>query len=132
MGDGLVLEAGTHSELMNKNGAYARLVHAQTLKERVEGSGATGSQEIVVEEETNATTPRRRRNTARSVASEVLERRLTDTEANKPPATYSMFQLFKRMGLLAKDQWGHYSIGFIAATCECSATPSRFMQKLTP
>ena len=34
MGDGLVLESGTHNELlMNEEGPYARLVNAQKLRE---------------------------------------------------------------------------------------------------
>jgi ATP-binding cassette subfamily B (MDR/TAP) protein 1 len=34
MGDGMVLEQGTHNELLQKNGSYARLVHAQRLREQ--------------------------------------------------------------------------------------------------
>jgi ATP-binding cassette subfamily B (MDR/TAP) protein 1 len=38
MGDGLVLESGTHDDLLQVDGAYARLVQAQKLREVAEGS----------------------------------------------------------------------------------------------
>ena len=36
MGDGLVLEQGTHDELIRADGAYAKLVQAQKLRDHAE------------------------------------------------------------------------------------------------
>lgn len=131
MGDGLVLESGTHNELLsNENGAYARLVNAQKLREArertVQGgddeSTAHGSQEGKVAEEeedvekqAEKEIPLGRSNTGRSLASEILEQRQKSQENQDRENKYSLVYLFKRMGRINRDSWRFYICGGIAA-----------------
>ncbi|TFK23400.1 multidrug resistance protein 1 [Coprinopsis marcescibilis] len=119
MGDGLVLESGTHGELLAANGAYARLVHAQQLRE---AKAAKHSEKDSEEDEKNGKdiakeaadeVPLGRRNTNRSIASDILEKRALEQAERGEQGAYSLTYLFKRMGLLIRDQWRNYSIAFI-------------------
>lgn len=118
MGEGLVLESGSHRELLGANGAYAALVQAQELREaketaedqRVDGEGA-GDLEKAIHEEV----PLGRKNTGRSLASELIEQKRIIAEASEAKVSYSLFYLFKRMGVIMKDHWSRYLIGSIAA-----------------
>lgn len=131
MGDGLVLESGTHSELLaNENGAYARLVNAQRLREAREKQGtgtdddstAAGShedqkaEEEDIEKQAEREIPLGRSNTGRSLASEILEQK---TKAVGPPkdSKYGLFYLFRRMGRINRDAWRFYALGAAAALC---------------
>ncbi|KAF8957257.1 multidrug resistance protein 1 [Flammula alnicola] len=125
MGEGQVLEYGSHNDLLQRDGAYARLVHAQKLREgkdSAHGEGDAGSvsdsseedMEKVVREEI----PLGRRNTGQSLASEILEQKRKASEAagrHNTDDDYSMFYLFRRMAPLIQDQWTNYIIGAIFA-----------------
>ncbi|KAI0346005.1 P-loop containing nucleoside triphosphate hydrolase protein [Trametopsis cervina] len=129
MGDGLVLESGTHNELLaQENGAYARLVNAQKLREARERtvqddeSTAHGSQEGElkaeeedVERQAEKEIPLGRSNTGRSLASEIIEQKNKEKESHNKENKYSLFFLFKRMGKINSDSWKLYMIGAIAA-----------------
>jgi len=124
MGDGLVLESGTHAELIAKDGAYARLVHAQKLKERVTGGpteedGDGSSDDLSEDKHDPQDLQLGRHNTRRSLASEILEKKAAETQKEKKESDFSLFYLFKRMGLIARDQWWRFFLGSIAAACEC-------------
>lgn len=120
MGDGLVLESGTHDELLSGNGAYAALVQAQKLRE---------SNRTVAEKETDSVSdetedlekaireevPLGRKNTSRSLASEILEQKRVASQQSESKASYSMFYLFRRMGLIMRDHWPQYFYGASAA-----------------
>ena len=118
MGEGLVLENGSHRELLGANGAYAALVQAQELREaketaedqRVDGEGAEDLEKAIHEE-----VPLGRKNTGRSLASELIEQKRIIAEASEAKVSYSLFYLFKRMGVIMKDYWSRYLIGSIAA-----------------
>ncbi|KAJ7095812.1 P-loop containing nucleoside triphosphate hydrolase protein [Mycena belliarum] len=120
MGDGLVLEQGTHNELLNdEKGAYSRLVHAQKLREQEQRdvdsedpAEEAGDMEKAVREEI----PLGRKNTGQhSLASELIEKRL---EAHKKGdrTEYGLIYLFKRMGRLHRAGWKKYFFGSICAT----------------
>jgi ATP-binding cassette, subfamily B (MDR/TAP), member 1 len=128
MGDGLVLEHGTHNELLgDENGAYFRLVHAQKLRERREtteqgdDNGSTaGSGESEELEKAAPEEPFRfgRKNTEHSLASEILEKRQKerrDVEKGHRDPDYSLPYLFKRMGRLNREGWTNYTIGAMFA-----------------
>lgn len=120
MGDGLVLEQGTHNELLdNENGAYARLVAAQKLREsqqRSDGDSEDAEKEAEeMEKAVREEIPLGRKNTGQhSLASELIEKRL---EAHKKDhdAEYSLPYLFKRIGSMHRAGWKNYAIGSIAA-----------------
>ncbi|KAJ2930895.1 hypothetical protein H1R20_g6196, partial [Candolleomyces eurysporus] len=121
MGNGLVLEAGTHSDLLAKDGAYARLVQSQKLRETqdaidIDGSddGSDAGEEKDMEKLAREEVPLGRSNTQRSLASEIIEKRKADAEG-KEDKDHSLPYLFKRMGVLIKDQWPKYLFGSIAA-----------------
>ncbi|KAF6764137.1 multidrug resistance protein 1 [Ephemerocybe angulata] len=97
MGDGLVLEQGTHNDLLAKQGSYAALVQAQKLPQ--------ARDEV----------PLGRRNTGRSLASEIIEQKRLAAGEEKEAGDLSIFTLFKRMAVLVPDQWRNYAFaGFFA------------------
>ena len=122
MGEGLVLESGTHNELLaNEVGPYARLVQAQRLRESREddatGSGdTTPAEEADMEKAAKEEIPLGRKNTGTSLASEILEQKKKEQEALKDRDDYNMAYLFKRMGLINRDQWAKYALGCIFAS----------------
>lgn len=126
MGDGLVLESGTHDELLQANGAYAALVQAQKLREANQPAGekdddSTGNEAEDLEKAIREEVPLGRRNTNRSLASEILEQKRVAAQQNEVKASYSLFYLFARMGALMKDHWSRYLCGAIAASGEFGA-----------
>ncbi|KAG1885118.1 P-loop containing nucleoside triphosphate hydrolase protein [Suillus subluteus] len=130
MGDGLVLEQGTHDELLaDENGAYARLVQAQKLRESREGqndestkiAGSEEDMEKAVEEEI----PLDRKHTNHSVTSDIVNKRSEEkakTEINEDE--YSLFYLFKRMGGLNREGLYRYVIGTFFAMCTGAVYPA--------
>lgn len=122
MGDGLVLESGSHNDLLQAEGAYARLVQAQKLREGNEQSALQGDSDSVSEEgnvdmekAAREEIPLGRKNTQQSLASEILEQRRKDNAGRKEDDDYSLFYLFKRMAPLVRDQWRNYLFGSIFA-----------------
>lgn len=148
MGDGLVLEFGTHDKLLaNDNGPYARLVNAQKLREArekrsnddIEGQGAVDEKEKENENDLDSDTvassdyeiedlreramvgiPLSRSDTGRSLASEILEQRRKE-RGQSADKNYSLWYLFKRMGWINRIVWRQYLIGGIAAVREYSS-----------
>ena len=116
MGDGLVIEHGTHNELLdNENGAYARLVAAQKLREAQqrsdddsEDTAKEGNEEMEKEiplgllcKDTNTQSP----------ASELIAKR--EQERKKDHETeYSIPYLVKRIGgLQSRQGLKNYALG---------------------
>ncbi|TCD63929.1 GTPase-activating protein [Steccherinum ochraceum] len=115
MGDGVVLESGTHSELLQDvNGPYARLVAAQQLRESEGGDDAapTVIEDGDVERQAAEEVPLGKSTSRRSVASEALEEKKAKEEKKKE---YSISYLFYRMGVINGESWSKYLIGSIAA-----------------
>jgi ATP-binding cassette, subfamily B (MDR/TAP), member 1 len=121
MGDGLVLEQGTHDELLSKSeGAYAKLVQTQKLRESAERTAAEGDETDSVDEKKEMAkqaaeeVPLGRQNTSRSLASEILEKKNADKPKEKDE-DLSLPRLFYRLALINREVWGRYGIGSIAA-----------------
>lgn len=120
MGDGLVLESGTHDDLLSTGGAYAALVQAQKLREGNQAAGrkdddSTGDEAEDLEKAIREEVPLGRKNTSRSLASEILEQKRAAQQL-EVKSSYSLPYLFQRMGLLMKDRWLHYLCGAAAAS----------------
>ncbi|KAI0059986.1 P-loop containing nucleoside triphosphate hydrolase protein [Artomyces pyxidatus] len=134
MGDGLVLEKGKHSELLSdENGAYARLVAAQKLRETRDQQATSGTKEdddssdtvsngYDAEKEAAEEIPLGRRDTQRSLASAILEQRKAQGEQREQD--YSMPYLFKRMGRINKAQWKKYFFGAIFSILSGAVYPA--------
>jgi len=124
MGGGCVLERGKHDELLSKeDGAYARLVAAQRLREARDEIGVAHlvpvEQEVIekavessadIEKAAMEEVPLGRRNTSRSLASEIIEQRKSQGLSNQEK-DFSMFYVFKRMGGINRGEWKHYLFG---------------------
>ncbi|KAI4527252.1 ste6-like protein [Schizophyllum commune Loenen D] len=134
MGDGLVLEQGTHNELLEKEGAYARLVQAQKIREAVEPTrvetddGTINVEDAAPEDMEKAAAEevplgRQQSNVSgRSLASEILEKRNAEKAGKKQK--YSAVQLFKRMAAINSDSYTLYVLGIIAAIATGAVYPA--------
>ena len=139
MGDGLVLEQGTHSELLrDEKGPYSRLVAAQKLRERREvelkdsDSDTTTSGEAEdMEKKARNEVPLGRKNSGHSLASEIIEQRGKAQGVEKEEDDYSLPYLFMRMGKLNRAGWTNYGYGIIAAGCTYSAHSTGVSNMLT-
>lgn len=137
MGDGELIESGTHDELLaNSDGAYARLVNAQKLREQEPADDNVTDPDALLETTTPAATLEtieedekaislldsedglKRVNTGnRSIASEALSRR-NRFRKEKEQTEYGMVYLFKRMGAINSDDKGIYIWGTLGAIGE--------------
>ena len=125
MGEGLVLEKGTHAELLaDQNSAYSCLVNAQKLREtkEVEDGHSTAAvsvevdiEKVAEEEEVSFV----RKGTIRSIASDLAEKR--DDERKQKEVNedkYNMLYVFKRLGLLNREGLWRYAVGSVFAMGE--------------
>ena len=126
MGEGVILESGTHHQLLRENGAYARLVAAQRLKESHVEEDDTGSSTADDMEDMEKTAreevPRRRGGSTRSLASEIIEKKVQQGQERQKD--YGMFYLFKRVGSLNPPGYKEYFFGSCAAICTGMVYPA--------
>ena len=123
MGDGAIIEKGRHNELLSdEDGAYARLVAAQKLREAREIGDEDVTAQVSekfaedptdIEREALEEIPLGRSNTHRSLASEILEQRKIQTAGQREQL--SLFYLFRRMSAINKGEWKSYLIGTLFA-----------------
>ncbi|KAJ7612414.1 P-loop containing nucleoside triphosphate hydrolase protein [Mycena rosella] len=121
MGDGLVLEQGTHNELLNdESGAYSRLVQAQKLRETQERTSESDEEDSIKEAEdmekaVREEIPLGRKNTGQhSLASELIEKRLQEHKTGAED-DYGIIYLFRRIGRLNPAGFNKYFFGGICA-----------------
>ena len=127
MGDGFVLEAGTHDELLGSpNGHYARLVQAQKFRETEERD----EQDFLLEDEEQTKgalaheyskealdeLPLGRKKSGRSLSSELADQKSIALAAEE--GTLGIFYIFRRFFILQSNVWKHYVVGAIFAACE--------------
>ena len=128
MGDGLVLESGTHDDLLEADGAYAHLVQAQKLCEVAKGSVDAVSEDSLdggeMSKVAHKEIPLGRKNTLQSLASEILGQKRKAPELSEARDDVSLIYLFKCMAPLIHDQWSNYFLGAIAACSKCFSTNS--------
>ncbi|KAM6494368.1 multidrug resistance protein 1 [Amanita muscaria] len=126
MGDGRLIEQGSHNELLSANGAYARLVQAQKLREADETSdlepGEVSKTEDI-EKAAREEVPLGRKNTSQSLSSEIIGQKQAAVGKEKK-SDYSFPYLFKRMGKLVPEAWGSYFLGFLAAILTGTVYPA--------
>jgi ATP-binding cassette subfamily B (MDR/TAP) protein 1 len=135
MGEGLVLEHGSHDDLLSRDGAYARLVQAQKLRESGDtytddGSNAGAEQEDM-EKAAREEVPLGRKNTGHSLASEILEQKRQAAGADKKDKAHGLVYLFKRMGKLNREGWSSYLWGSIFASSGFSTVLDKWHSLLT-
>ncbi|KAG2071587.1 P-loop containing nucleoside triphosphate hydrolase protein [Suillus decipiens] len=125
MGEGLVLERGTHAELLtNENGAYFRLVTAQTLREANEDPG-----EAISSDETDLESPRPevlldRKSTIASIRSDVASQLKEKVGDKASVEDYGIFYLMRRIAVLHREGLHRYLIGACFAICNGVAYPA--------
>lgn len=113
LGEGLVLEQGSHDELLQANGAYAGLVQAQKLKAQDDSDIEDVTQTAAPEKQVaNKEISISRVDTGHSLASEIIKQKSKSSEDSKTK-DLSIFMLFVRMGRLCRKQWKNYVIGTI-------------------
>ncbi|KAL4080876.1 ABC transporter type 1, transmembrane domain-containing protein [Scleroderma citrinum] len=119
MGEGVVLEQGTHQELLDNAGPYARLVQAQKLRETKETLddddvavvSSTDTKKTAMEE-----IPLGRQDTLHSVTSDMARKKSDERKQNEiDEEAYSLFYLFRRIGSLARPWYHMYAIAAVAA-----------------
>lgn len=128
MGEGVVLEQGTHAELLaDEGGAYSKLVRAQKLREQKEAlagedgaeAGASGAVEVPAED---IKIGLERKSTQQSLGSAILKQRGqlgaagADTEAGRwADEDMGLWTLFRRLAEVNQAGWKNYALGFVAA-----------------
>jgi ATP-binding cassette subfamily B (MDR/TAP) protein 1 len=135
MGDGLVMEKGTHAELLgDDNSAYSRLVNAQKLRETEEvkdgNSTAAVSVEVDMEKVAEEEVSLVRKGTMRSISS-YLARKSNDKRRQEEvdEDEYSIPYLFMRIGLLNREGLWRYAVGSVFAISELASFEHSFPVK---
>ncbi|KAG1889242.1 P-loop containing nucleoside triphosphate hydrolase protein [Suillus subluteus] len=127
MGDGLVLERGTHAELLaDENGAYSRLVAAQSLREGHEDDDLDG---VISSDGTDLEKPRpeellERKSTIHSIGSDLVGQLKEKVGDQAPEGDYGLFYLMRRIAILHRKGLHRYLIGSLFAICNGAAYPA--------
>ena len=128
MGEGLVLEKGTHMELLaDEDSAYSRLVQAQKLRENKEMNNTASSAAEVNMEQTAGKPPSLdRKAISHSIASDIARKRSREKKKKGVGETkYGMPYLFVRIGKLHRGELWRYVIGTVFAVGEFALSYTR-------
>ena len=131
MGSGMVLESGTHDELLrNEKGTYAHLVHTQQLRDNCPQKLDDTSTDLVTDDgeskediktAARCDSPLGRRETGtRSLANEIWKQR-QEQDGGTAKNGHSIPYLFKRIGGLDPKSYKRYAIGSFFAICRFCA-----------
>ena len=112
MGDGQVLESGTHHELLQQRGPYYNLVEAQRLRE-----AEVSEQDVESEKAQDPDLHFTRQTTRQSLASDVLEKG-QETAVVLEAEDRGLFYVLYRLAPFIRDKWRYYLWGAFFACCE--------------
>ncbi|KAI6043447.1 P-loop containing nucleoside triphosphate hydrolase protein [Pisolithus marmoratus] len=116
MGDGVVLEQGTHDELIARNSSYARLVQAQKLRETKEEQTDTDVAVLGNAADKETVIALDRRDTHHSATSALIRRKNEERgKAEVDENSYGFLYLFRRIGSLNPHGHRLYTIGALTA-----------------
>lgn len=110
MGDGCVLESGTHTELLEKGTAYTRLVETQRLREAPDFPDSDEWLNKSIQEDLLLTTAANHGPRLANVAAKEDVHITTQMDED-----YGLFYIFKRMIPLSRKQWSRYTTAAILA-----------------
>ncbi|KIY73235.1 ste6-like protein [Cylindrobasidium torrendii FP15055 ss-10] len=127
MGQGEVLEQGSHNELLRTPGsAYAKLVEAQKIREAREAEAVTNDVKGVEPggepDEPDDINPLDRTKTRQSLSSQIAERK-REAKEHEREQNYSVLYLFWRMIALNKTMHKHIILGIITAAISGAIYP---------
>lgn len=128
MGQGSLLEHGSHDDLLSQDGEYARLVRAQKLRESGDESTVLAGEETDVEKATREEVPLGRR----SVAGETFEQKRQSDAEEVPKEAIGIIQLLKRMATLHREGWSSYIFGSVFAVSKSMIISTRFFSFINP
>ena len=120
MGEGLVLEKGTHAELLaDEQSVYSRLVNAQKLRETKEVEDGNSTRAVSVEVDMEKVAEKEvslaRKDTIRSITSDPAQKRNDERKQDVDEDKYSIPYLFMRIGLLNREGLWRYAVGSVFA-----------------
>ncbi|KAH8078415.1 P-loop containing nucleoside triphosphate hydrolase protein [Cristinia sonorae] len=140
MGDGSILESGTHAELLSRpDSLYARLVRAQELRDMADVDASSAgtvssaplnrdsqySDALDMEKQVAEEIPLGRRNTGLSLASaQLAEKEAKEMDERFKSKEYSLTYLFRRMAKINSSSRNQYILSLIAACMTGSIWPA--------
>ena len=114
MGEGAVLEHGTHQELLANGGPYAQLVEAQELREETAAQNDNDNDIAAVSSDVEKVDAEKtvpsREDSLSSVPSGLALEKSAERKWNRTD-DYTFFYLFRRIGSLARPWYTLYTLG---------------------
>ncbi|KAJ7186229.1 P-loop containing nucleoside triphosphate hydrolase protein [Mycena pura] len=115
MGDGSILEHGTHNELLaNPSSTYAQLVEAQQLRDT---KSRTKAAKLAPGDSSSAGAMMLTPSAAASFDSLKKEAEPSQTKKGKDVSGLGLFDLFVKLTKLNRESWTKYMIGAVFAIC---------------